>query len=72
MSEEEHKPDLWECDRCDGVGWYEGGETLCTHCEICDGTGVVDKSVPTMTAGTASNRSHAGNCNTKAASHGAA
>lgn len=29
------------CDRCDGCGWYEGGPTLMTQCEVCDGTGVV-------------------------------
>ena len=29
------------CDRCDGCGWYEGGKTLQTECEVCDGTGVV-------------------------------
>jgi len=27
------------CDRCDGVGWYEGGKTLQTTCEACAGTG---------------------------------
>ena len=30
-----------ECDRCDGVGWYEGGKTLKTTCERCHGTGKV-------------------------------
>lgn len=33
----------WECDRCDGCGWYEGGKTLKTHCEECGGTGVVSR-----------------------------
>ena len=27
------------CDRCDGVGWYEGGTAILTHCEMCDGFG---------------------------------
>lgn len=30
-----------ECDRCDGCGWYEGGKTLQTTCEECNGTGIV-------------------------------
>jgi hypothetical protein len=38
------RADLWECDRCDGYGWYEGGVTLQTSCERCGGTGVVDRS----------------------------
>lgn len=29
------------CDRCDGCGWYEGGKTLQTKCEKCNGTGVL-------------------------------
>jgi len=29
------------CDNCDGCGWYEGGKTLQTKCEKCNGTGVV-------------------------------
>lgn len=29
------------CDFCDGVGWYEGGKTLKTKCEKCNGTRVV-------------------------------
>jgi hypothetical protein len=29
------------CDRCDGCGWYEGGEFLQTTCEKCNGTGIV-------------------------------
>jgi len=33
----------WECDRCDGCGWYEGGKALKTKCEKCGGTGVLDK-----------------------------
>lgn len=28
------------CDLCDGCGWYEGGPTLKTVCEICNGTGI--------------------------------
>lgn len=44
MTDDEKKPDLWECARCDGVGWYEGSETLCANCEACEGTGIVDKS----------------------------
>jgi hypothetical protein len=31
------------CDRCDGCGWYEGGATLRTVCEKCNGTGIVSK-----------------------------
>lgn len=29
------------CPRCDGCGWYEGGATIQTPCEMCHGTGVV-------------------------------
>lgn len=29
------------CDRCDGCGDYEGGRTILTTCEQCNGTGVV-------------------------------
>lgn len=29
------------CWRCDGCGWYEGGKTLQTKCEVCAGTGVL-------------------------------
>jgi uncharacterized phage protein (TIGR01671 family) len=29
------------CDRCDGCGWYEGGQTIKTQCENCNGTGVI-------------------------------
>lgn len=28
------------CDKCDGCGWYEGGETMVTVCEDCEGTGI--------------------------------
>lgn len=31
-----------ECDQCDGCGWYEGGPTLKTTCEHCNGTGQID------------------------------
>jgi len=31
-----------ECDQCDGCGWYEGGTTLRTTCEGCNGTGIID------------------------------
>lgn len=27
------------CYGCDGCGWYEGGPTLITVCEQCNGTG---------------------------------
>lgn len=27
------------CRNCDGTGSYEGGVTILTPCEICDGTG---------------------------------
>jgi len=37
-----HSNMVIECDRCDGVGWYEGGEALQTQCEECGGTGVID------------------------------
>lgn len=30
-----------ECDLCDGCGWYEGGESIKTTCEKCNGTGMV-------------------------------
>jgi hypothetical protein len=32
-----------ECDRCDGVGWTEGGEALQTPCKVCDATGRIGK-----------------------------
>ena len=35
------KPKYWECDRCDGVGWFEGGESIKTQCDVCHGHGVV-------------------------------
>lgn len=38
---EQNAPKYWECDRCSGCGWYEGGETIQTHCEACDGHGIV-------------------------------
>lgn len=38
-------PDEECCDRCDGCGWYEGGKTIQTSCEVCQGTGIV-KRVP--------------------------
>ena len=31
-----------ECDFCDGCGWYEGGITIMTTCEKCEGTGSVE------------------------------
>jgi hypothetical protein len=31
----------FECDRCDGCGWHEGGAALRTHCGKCDGKGWV-------------------------------
>lgn len=31
----------FECDLCDGCGWYEGGPTIKTHCHKCDGRGYV-------------------------------
>lgn len=34
-------PDMIDCDQCDGCGWYEGGPTLQTTCETCQGTGKV-------------------------------
>lgn len=30
------------CDNCDGCGWYEGGKTLQTKCEKCNGAGKVE------------------------------
>ena len=36
----------FECDVCDGCGWYEGGETLKTHCTKCDGKGAVAIPLP--------------------------
>jgi hypothetical protein len=30
-----------ECNRCDGCGWYEGGKTIQTKCEVCHGTGKI-------------------------------
>lgn len=38
------------CDFCDGCGWYEGGPTLMTTCEKCNGTGIVDKYTPSCTS----------------------
>lgn len=36
-----------ECRTCDGVGWYEGGETLKTTCPHCCGTGIIiNRSIP--------------------------
>lgn len=35
----EDPPSKEYCDRCNGVGWYEGGKTLQTLCEQCKGTG---------------------------------
>lgn len=29
------------CDQCDGCGWYEGGKTLKTTCEKCNGEGEI-------------------------------
>lgn len=29
------------CDRCDGCGWYEGGECLKTTCDKCNGIGII-------------------------------
>jgi hypothetical protein len=37
---EPREPEPEYCDRCDGCGWYEGGKTLKTTCEVCGGTGV--------------------------------
>jgi hypothetical protein len=37
------KPEMVECDQCDGCGWYEGGPTLKTTCQTCKGTGEVLK-----------------------------
>lgn len=31
------------CDQCDGCGWYEGGPTLKTICQYCQGTGIKPK-----------------------------
>ncbi len=31
----------FECDFCDGCGWYEGGPFLQNNCEKCDGKGYV-------------------------------
>lgn len=30
-----------ECDRCDGIGWHEGGMVLETTCQRCGGSGVI-------------------------------
>lgn len=35
------EPGVRYCDRCDGVGWHEGGPKLATTCDDCGGTGVV-------------------------------
>lgn len=34
-------PSAEDCERCDGVGWYEGGAAIKTPCERCHGTGMV-------------------------------
>jgi len=39
------KKEYIECDRCDGCGWYEGGKTIQTKCEVCNGTGKIEKLV---------------------------
>lgn len=31
----------FECDVCDGCGWYEGGTSLKTHCLKCEGKGYI-------------------------------
>lgn len=33
------------CTFCDGCGRYEGGVTLQTKCEVCDGTGYVKDTI---------------------------
>ena len=44
---------LTACDRCDGCGWYEGGQTLQVACEKCGGTGLVSTEVPLSAPGSA-------------------
>jgi hypothetical protein len=43
---ERKKPEQQYCDMCDGVGWYEGGKTLQTTCEQCNGTGFMPLPSP--------------------------
>ena len=43
--EEEKDYELFECDLCDGCGWYEGGKTLKTHCIKCNGNGIIAKPI---------------------------
>lgn len=31
------------CPRCDGCGWFEGGDVLQTYCPDCDGTGRINE-----------------------------
>lgn len=38
-----NKTEDYECDNCDGCGWYEGGKALMTTCEKCNGTGILSK-----------------------------
>jgi hypothetical protein len=33
---------MYYCERCDGTGWFEGGQTLQTECEKCNGTGLLE------------------------------
>jgi len=40
---EVNKTEDYECDYCDGCGWYEGGKELMTTCEKCNGTGILHK-----------------------------
>ena len=30
-----------DCRDCDGCGWYEGGKTIKTTCQQCEGRGLV-------------------------------
>jgi DnaJ-class molecular chaperone len=46
------KEEYIECDRCDGCGWYEGGKTLQTTCEICGGTGKIKTTIKKGKLGT--------------------
>lgn len=42
------EPEMQYCDRCDGVGNYEGGPFLLTRCEACNGTGIVPVDPPSI------------------------
>lgn len=51
--------DVEFCADCDGCGWYEGGATVQTSCEACQGTGIVKRVQVALIAATSPSTSHA-------------